>query len=338
MGSRSWLSRVATAIAAAALGVAAMGGRVAHAASPAEKAMAESLFREAKKLLAKKSVAEACRKLEESQKLDPALGTLLNLAQCHEQEGKLAAAWSEYQLAAEQARTSHRPDRVAIATRKYRELDKKVPRLTIDLKWPAPNGLEVKVDGTAIGLAAVGTPLAVDPGEHELEIVAPYYKPYTEQLSLQVGDARSVTPPPLVALPKPPPAPKPGDAGGDAAGPWRTLGYVGIGLSAAALGIGTGLGLRAMSLGDTVALECPGGRCSVEGYDAYETGRDFATGADIAFVAGGLLTGATVAMFVLTSGGARSEESTLELSTSARVEVVPIVGPGDVGARVGVRF
>ena len=45
--------------------------------------MAESLFREGKRLSSEKKFSEACPKFEESYRLDPGLGTLLNLATCH---------------------------------------------------------------------------------------------------------------------------------------------------------------------------------------------------------------------------------------------------------------
>jgi len=48
--------------------------------------------------------AAACPKLEESQRLDPALGTLLNLADCREQEGNVATAWSLFRDAESLAR------------------------------------------------------------------------------------------------------------------------------------------------------------------------------------------------------------------------------------------
>src|SRR6185503_5066326 len=61
--------------------------------SAADKAVADALFTEGKKLLAAGRAAEACPKFVESQRLDPGLGTMLNLADCLEQIGQTASAW-----------------------------------------------------------------------------------------------------------------------------------------------------------------------------------------------------------------------------------------------------
>src|SRR4051812_48456348 len=84
---------------------------VARAATPADKAAAESLFASALALLSEKKFSEACPKLEESQRLDPASGTLLNLAWCHEMEGKTATAWAEYKKLLALADAEGRVDR-----------------------------------------------------------------------------------------------------------------------------------------------------------------------------------------------------------------------------------
>src|SRR6478735_9605838 len=56
----------------------------AGAASPTDQAKAEALFDEGRRLLAAARFAEACPKFAESQRLDSALGTLLNLGDCYE--------------------------------------------------------------------------------------------------------------------------------------------------------------------------------------------------------------------------------------------------------------
>ena len=59
------------------------------------RAQADDEFNEGKRLMDAGDTAAACAKFAHSQELDPKLGRLLNLAFCHEQQGKTASAWSE---------------------------------------------------------------------------------------------------------------------------------------------------------------------------------------------------------------------------------------------------
>ena len=79
--------------------------RTLHLAAPrgaaaddraARIARAEQAFTEGKQHLAQHAYLQACPLFEESYALDPASGSLLALAICHERQGKLATAVREY--------------------------------------------------------------------------------------------------------------------------------------------------------------------------------------------------------------------------------------------------
>src|ERR1044071_5690414 len=76
----------------------------AQPASPPDVAAAQALFEQGRALMARERPEDACPKFEESQRLDPALGTEFNLASCYEKLGKLASA---YALFTEVAATAH---------------------------------------------------------------------------------------------------------------------------------------------------------------------------------------------------------------------------------------
>src|SRR5436189_4245413 len=94
-------------IAAALMGLSAR----AIAGPPA----AEALFQEGRQLLEAGQVDEACLRLAESYWQEPASGTLLNLARCHQAQGKIATAWAEYAAAARLSRAQGREDRARAA-------------------------------------------------------------------------------------------------------------------------------------------------------------------------------------------------------------------------------
>jgi tetratricopeptide (TPR) repeat protein len=58
--------------------------------------VADVLFNDARAAMAVKKFDVACEKFRESNRLDPAVGTLFNLANCEAQRGQLVTAWTLY--------------------------------------------------------------------------------------------------------------------------------------------------------------------------------------------------------------------------------------------------
>ncbi len=157
------------------------------AQSSADRAMAETLYQQGRALMDKKDYEGACAKFAESQRLDPATGTLLNLATCHERQGKLASAWLEYTEAASMARRDGRADRQQYAQQRAEALAPKLPRLTIEL-GPALDGLDVivQLDGVTLRDAALGVAAPLDPGVHIVTAEAPGKRRFVQQV--EIGD------------------------------------------------------------------------------------------------------------------------------------------------------
>src|SRR2546421_315839 len=93
---RKFVVRASIAVACGALSIAAFEGPARADASLADKAAAQTLFDEGRKLMAAGKYAEACPKLAESQKLDPGVGTQFHLADCYEKIGQTASAWAGF--------------------------------------------------------------------------------------------------------------------------------------------------------------------------------------------------------------------------------------------------
>ena len=88
-----------------------------HASAQAgqNQAAAQALYDEARKLVEAKNFAAACPKFKESYDLDPAGGTLLNLADCYERQGKPALAWTTFKDALVAAERDSNAGRVEFA-------------------------------------------------------------------------------------------------------------------------------------------------------------------------------------------------------------------------------
>jgi hypothetical protein len=59
-----------------------------------DDAAAEALFLDGRRLMDLGKIDEACAKFDASEKPSPALGTLMNLADCEEKRGRIATAWA----------------------------------------------------------------------------------------------------------------------------------------------------------------------------------------------------------------------------------------------------
>ncbi len=239
-------------------------------------AVAEALFQEARELMRDGDFATACPKLEESQRLDPKGGTLLNLAVCHQRVGKKATAWTEYRQALAQAVREGRPKRVELARERLEELDSQLSRIVLVVPEPARlDRLVIRLDGTVIGRAAWGSRIPVDQGRHTVVASAPKHESWT--YSLEVGETKTVQVRVAQLEPTPPPRPLPaakptmkgeavppgtsGAAQADASPP--TLGYVLGAAGLASLGVGTYFGIRAVQLDQEADEGCRDG-CNAE--------------------------------------------------------------------------
>lgn len=170
----------------------------AAAAPLTDRQVAQSLFDQARELMAKNGYAKACPMLAESQRLDPGGGTLLNLALCYEGEGKLATAQLELTDALSQAVKDGRSDREAIAREHLAALAPRVPKLTLVAPVQPIRVLVIELDGIIISSAATGVSLPVDPGSHDVRISAQGYVPWSSPLKLREGESRRVQLPDLV--------------------------------------------------------------------------------------------------------------------------------------------
>jgi serine/threonine-protein kinase len=262
----------------------------AGAQATSDKAAAEALFREAGKLFQAGKYTEACPKLAASQKLDPAVGTLMNLGRCYEKTGQTASAWATYSEAADAARAAGQADREKAARKAAEATEPKLARLLVATKEP---GVDVRRDGTALPSASWGGATPVDPGEHVIEASAPGKKTWSAKVTAEAGKTVNVDIPALEAVPveaAPPVAAAPqATAPSTSVSPAapsgrRTTALVLAGAGVLGIGIGSVFGLGAMSSNSDSKGYCNGSnQCTPQGGDARDSAKSKATISTIAF-------------------------------------------------------
>lgn len=296
----------------------ALWSSMAFAADPDPGALGEALFRSGRELMADGKYSEACPKFAESNRIDPKLGTLMNLALCHENVGKTASAWAEYLQAADIAKRVGQAPREQVARERAHDLEAKLPHVIIDAS--AEPSAVVTLDDQPIGSGAFGTPMPLDPGDHVVRATAPGKKPYVESLTAPNGateqtvripalEAKEPEPPPLEAPAPPNPSPS----------TQRTWAWVVGGAGVAMIGTGAFFGVSAFSDKKTVESQCNSdtSRCTPTGSNAKTSLSTAETVSTIAALGGVAAIG--VGAYLWLSGGPHSSPSA-QPATGLRVE------------------
>src|SRR5258706_14757255 len=125
----------------------------AQGQSAGDKATSEALFGDGRRLMSQGKYGQACPKFEASLKLDPAVGAMLNLADCYEKNQQTASAWAQFREAGSAARGAGSKDREDLPRSRAAALEPKLSRRTIKA---ANKAAQVKRDGSPVEAAALG--------------------------------------------------------------------------------------------------------------------------------------------------------------------------------------
>ena len=159
---------------------------LAAATAHAGPTPADAAFKKGRDFLKAGKFAEACAAFEESQRLDPQLGTQFNIAQCDEKIGQIATAWAIYRDLADHDTNGARQGKSA---KLADALWLRLPKLKIEVVDP-PKGLVVTLDGGDI-TAELGKEQPVDSGSHAIEASGTDVKPWHKDID---GEAGKTTP------------------------------------------------------------------------------------------------------------------------------------------------
>lgn len=323
-------------------------------ASAAQKAAAESLFDDGLRAMKSGHFVEACPKLEESQRIDPGIGTLLYLGECYEKTGRNASAWATFREAASTAQAQGETDRSRIAAQRADRLQSGLSKLTIRVapETAQLSSLRVTRDATPLASALFGVAIPVDPGKYRVTASADGYQSYETELEVNPGgDNKSLEIPALKALPTPapstlntttspaqaaPPAtssasaqPNSNDSGTNGNG-LRNAAYVSGALGVVGLGIGSYFGVKAISKNSDAERYCPdGNRCNAPQGESYTNdAKHAAVISNIAFGVGAAFVAAGVVLYLVREPAHQS----------AQLELHPLVGRELAGLGLGGNF
>lgn len=258
---RTISSRIGLAIVVGALAVSG----VARAGDDEPKAM--QLFEKGRKLAKDGRCAEALAPFQESLKYAEGVGTLLNLGNCYETLGKTASAHRSFLRAVDVATAKNDDKRIAEARERAKAVEKDVSSLLVHVPINLKSTAEIRVDGDPWPKERWDVPWPIDPGVHDIEVIAPPRPKQTESVTVKPhgdhADWAVVTKDPATS-PVPPSPPSSKRVGNDSSSDHdeggstqRTLGLVSGGVGAAGVVSGIIFGLVSLSAHSSLTSTCP---------------------------------------------------------------------------------
>jgi hypothetical protein len=276
-----------------------------------DAAAATELFSKGRAAMKQQDFVTACAAFADSERFDPKVGTLLNLADCEEKIGHLVSARSHWQQAMDLAHAGG-DTRESVARQRFAAVDPRVAKLSVKLAPDAPLGATVKRDDVDLGPGSLGVALPLDPGAHVVVVTAVGYESKTTTVSLADGQVSELVVGPG-AKQLPPPPPPPPSAPVPPRSSWsttKTLAVVSAGLAAGSIGVGTAFGLMAKSANDASlaggACDANNG-CNAAGLSSRDDAVRDGNISTIAFVASGAFLAASVVLFLVKPSGSQSE-------------------------------
>ena len=314
--------------------VAAVATTVCRPAAATDPATATMLFNEARRLVAAGRYPDACPKFEESQRLDPGIGTQFNLADCYEHTQRLASAWALFLDVASSAGGTGQVAREHVARRRAAALEPKLSKLTIAVPTNV-TGLEVHRNGEALGGVLWNNPIPVDPGSYTIEASAPGKKKWSTVATVgPSGAAVTVAIPALEDGEGLPPASSLAAAHPDADASTpdtrlsersRTERAIALGVGGAGvlgIGIGAFFGLRSIAKHSDYEQLCNGGVCEPAAGPIHDDAVAAGDASTVAFVVGGALIAGGAVLWLVAPRAS---------SPVSRIRLAPSVGSSGAG-------
>jgi hypothetical protein len=160
---------------------------------------AGKLFEAGRTAMKAGKINEACRAFEGSYVADPALGTLLNLADCLEKQKKFASAFTRFNEATAWAQRTKEADREKFSSSRAKELKPKLSWLALSTNEPCT----VEVSGNTVELDKLPLSIPLDIGSHTVSVKKAGFEQFSATLSLTKEDETKKIVVELVAIPQP---------------------------------------------------------------------------------------------------------------------------------------